>query len=937
MKTLAKSFLTLLLLGMASVVSALEKDEYVYTPQGRFLITGDNLNANSAFADFTGWTLATAQDGKTIDLQWNINTDGYAEGINSVASLDATAGEGMYYTFVPSSPYNNYVVSYKMKASAVTSVRVKTVAVSTNLALVQGNSDNTFGGQTDVLTANTAEELTTEWQTFNYAIVGDGTPRTYYISFTGMATDIEIADVQIAEAMPFADLRLRDALVEKMETYRNCYPWEQDVLDEYGFDENLDALKAIGDESSVEELAELLAICQDVLALFQSEKMDDFLSNGSALNYLRNDVGKQVSRVSSYGIWTCIPGGRGYWTAGSYPYMGHFPNGNTWNYDNPNSPMGMTTQMELEPGSYVFYIESAAALREPKRSNWNNDDGLKPAYGDAYIVKIVDGAAADTIASVKKDLGCTETTMTPFILSVKITETATYEFGVKAYCKEAYQALKLGSVTYVGNASILAKTENKYSRAELIYENNVRAQITAGRNAITTANGYLADEAYWWDKAELQDSVALAEPRIAAYEAMTQDDIIATYDEEEYVASVNNPSGLLEYEVYQTATKFIVAANMKFVAINDTLATMQKVIDNAEAILRERVYSAATGRTALQTAISEAKRIQSQMKTSDYSEENVAAIVAANAALTEAIETFKTTIPAEAIATLVDIDFEHAAVMDEETQLYNITGTTGTMEFTNFSAETYAINAIAYQQGLWDNDVHQYKGYLRVGNGTGTVTFDPTVDGATVGTNILKINCDLFLQGLIGRYYGFFIKSEADSTLASFYADYYNNKIHASSTLPVDLGSLKYGSGFKYANMPPQGATDLEGNPVSGTTLAKNSFEVIMDFGEGSVYCTTTSDKGVVTTDKVAFDKTTPVKFVLQSNYNNNDRRPWFDNLKIQRIKAGEAEPFVPDSIEKIAAAKKADNAVYSITGVKMNGSLKPGLYIINGKKYIVK
>ena len=49
-------------MAMCTVVSsfALTKGEYVYTPQGRFQITGDNLNANSAFTDLSGWTVISS-------------------------------------------------------------------------------------------------------------------------------------------------------------------------------------------------------------------------------------------------------------------------------------------------------------------------------------------------------------------------------------------------------------------------------------------------------------------------------------------------------------------------------------------------------------------------------------------------------------------------------------------------------------------------------------------------------------------------------------------------------------------------------------------------------------------------------------------------------------------------------------------------------------
>ena len=61
-----------------------------------------------------------------------------------------------------------------------------------------------------------------------------------------------------------------------------------------------------------------------------------------------------------------------------------------------------------------------------------------------------------------------------------------------------------------------------------------------------------------------------------------------------------------------------------------------------------------------------------------------------------------------------------------------------------------------------------------------------------------------------------------------------------------------------------------------------------------------------------------PNRFVLQCNYNNNDRRAWFDNLKIERIKAGELT-----GISEVNAAAK----VKAPTKVLKNGRI-----IINGK-----
>ncbi len=57
-----KKRLLLAFMAMSAVASgyALEQGEFVYTPQGRFQITGANMNANNAFQDLSGWTVVSA-------------------------------------------------------------------------------------------------------------------------------------------------------------------------------------------------------------------------------------------------------------------------------------------------------------------------------------------------------------------------------------------------------------------------------------------------------------------------------------------------------------------------------------------------------------------------------------------------------------------------------------------------------------------------------------------------------------------------------------------------------------------------------------------------------------------------------------------------------------------------------------------------------------
>jgi len=464
-------------MGVAVSGFALENGEFVYTPQGRFQITGDNLNANSAFQDFTGWTLVTAAEGKTLADQFNINGNGYAPGISSVQSLDATAGEGMYYKFVPTSAADVYVVSYKMKGAFATSIRIKTNALSTNLVRVKGNSGEDFGADSlNYVCFNTAEELGEEWQTFNYAIVGDGTARTYYISFTGIDSSIEIADLQIAPAMQFADLRQRDAMLDKLNAYKNCYNWSEDVLSEYSMNDAIEGLKAIGDESGVDELNEVLETAEAVLDEFLNKNMDDYLA-GNNDNYLKTWRTK-TQKASTYGVWTGTD--RLFWENAGTPFdIGHYQQSATWANGNPTKGMGVTTQKDLAAGSYVFAIDAAGMFRENAKGSWDSDDGIKPAYGVAYVAKVVDGAVTDTIISQVQDVSNIFIVddskgerrylgMTPFSVTAKLAEDGKYEFGMIVYCKEAYQSLARGSAAALYNASIWGKNANKYNQIEAL-------------------------------------------------------------------------------------------------------------------------------------------------------------------------------------------------------------------------------------------------------------------------------------------------------------------------------------------------------------------------------------------------------------------------------------------------------------------------------------
>ena len=938
-----KKRLLFALMAMCVAVSgfALEKNTFVYTPQGRFQITGDNLNANNKFQDMSGWTVISSS--KTLADKFNTVANGLEAGFNSVACVDDPTddnnkGEGMYFKFEPTDASGTYIVSFKLKGAPLDVIQTfipgDGYSTPTNLVKIAGNTAGsyTYPETEGEVIVNTAEELSEEWQTFYYAIQGDGTARTWFISFTTMATTIEIADLQIAPATQFADLRQRDAVLNKLKAYKDVYKWPAETWTKFdGYPEIIASLEAIGNESGQSELDELVATAKEILDEFLYESMDDYLSNDQQ-NYLGiKETEGNTQKVSNYGEWSCLPEGRAFWNSGAYPDLGHFGGNNSWCYSAPDNPMGVFMSKTFDPGSYVFTIESLAALRaDPTSTSWTLNEGWNPAYGVASIVKVVDGAVADTLISVVQ--GLDSRVYTPFIVPFQVTEGGTYQIAFKAWCKDGYKELKNGSVVYVKDASLYGKNDNKYNQKQLAYEADVREQITTGRDNLTKATGYIASADYIWGKGVLQACVDTVETKIAKYEALSQDDIIATYDRDAYVRADRTKTaeaGLLVFEVYNEAVRDILAANKLFEAVNDTLSSMQTVIENAETTIKMRLYDAATGKDALQAAIDKAKGIQAKMKAAEYSEENAAAIVAANNELNDAVALFTTTIPADCIATLVDIDFEKDAELDFDTFLYTIPGEKGSMILPSFS-EQGATNQ-EFEKGFWANGEQLWKGYLRVGNGEGVVNFDPTENGS-MGTNILKTACDFYVQGLSGKSLGFYLKytneESQDVDIFGLFHNFYNGT-NTTNTCDADLSYIWAKSGGSYANASPADATDS----ITANPLEKTHFEVIMDYGKKTMYCTISSVNGSTTSQEVALDAI-PTKFVLKCDYNNNDRRAWFDNLLIQRVKAG---AYDPSGIEVAKSQQPMANGyIYNLAGQKVDKGYK-GLVIKNGRKQIQK
>ena len=292
------------------------------------------------------------------------------------------------------------------------------------------------------------------------------------------------------------------------------------------------------------------------------------------------------------------------------------------------------------------------------------------------------------------------------------------------------------------------------------------------------------------------------------------------------------------------------------------------------------------------------------------------------------VEAFKAAIDA---TVLVDIDFgtqeapatfntiEYTDTTGAPNYYYTIAGAKGLMTFTDIEG--------SYPYGLgWGSTTDETGaviltdslGMLRVGNSEAVVEIEGT---PAKETDIVNIQFDFYFGSLITKNAGYKVLSAEGDTICGLFCSKYSGT-DLLNTFGVDYNGKINSVGSSSAS-----------NSAIAAESNKTHFDVVLDYGAKTMYCTTSGSKGTATTEAIALPELTPAKFVIYSDYNNADRRCWFDNLIIQNIAAGPVE----QGIENVESVKVFDNAMYNLQGQRILAPVKGQIYIQNGKKMLAK
>lgn len=920
-----------LLLAFAAIatfmnMSAWNVDDYVYTNKARFKILGDNLVTNGNFADGTnGWT--SVVDSIPVATTFTVNTGTGPGGANTIQVNEGqTALTNGIYQSVKLPAAGTYVVTMQvMNMGTAGFTDLDLTGGNTNyinayyqtdettvLAYTDGTNNVNLQYGTDAVCAGYAFAYSGEQFTdvaFSFDAPADG---KLIIDLRGLAQGLEIANIEVHAAQQAFDRRVAEARVAWVNTILNGFEWTEDY--EYWEDvvndvATLNTAIASGTDDEVVTYLENLESdvetflgtnCTNVLDYVATKDGSAATGNNSAnwdnwnakWNKLSSDYKNQAPWAWSTDRWCHKT------AATNSPMSVQWMRGTAGPYDNI-----ATLTTDLEKGVYFWGAAGEGGMMTLNKQRWARSLAVECAETQFFF----NGDTTEVVLLspvVRKEM----------LYAYEVAEDVKATLGIRCNIGAGHTAIDGFDVNFYSPVLYKVNVKGQLTVEEKAYLDAVQVQLDAFKGRIDVAKGYMENEKTPWGKEQLQIGITESEKRYADFSAMTQDEILETFYNSEASYTGANPDSTYVYNTANACPDLVMNAGVryinneyinKFTELNKPLTDMPAAIAAAQEVLGMRIYSGGDKAT-FEAAIKAAQDLYDASFQAAYSEEAAQALVDMKAALEAAVEAFKNSITKTVI---LDIDFgtqENPATVvtvedptGEKDTYYTIEGAKGTMILPSYAA---GVSSTMFDLGYNATDS---LGMLRVGNGVAYAEFS----GAPVkSSDIVEVEFDYYIGNLINKKCGFNILDNAGEVVCGLNFSKYSGNDDLN-TFGIDYNGKINGVGSSSAS-----------NAAISAASNKTHFDVVIDFGAGTMYCTTSGSKGTATTEPVAIPEgATLAKFQVMSDYNNNDRRSWFDNLKISNIAAD-----VVDGIKNVNAA----NAV--VVPVK---SVKNGMVVIKSAK----
>ena len=929
-----KNLLSLALLSsMAIGANAYNVDDFIYTRAAKYKVTAANLVTNGELkgASLDGWT-ATDPTAAGLAEVFTVLEDGGVK-VNS----GMTALENGMYQVINVANGGTYVVTMKVKGAEEGYTDLDQTAPATNyifayfntdgtLSTVGGNKNTTLsfgegGAAIEACYSFTADDYTE--MAFTVEAPSEG---KIVIDLRGMVANLEIKDIECHAVTSVIDERIAQARLNYIKYIINGFEWTS----EYDYFADVKADITALENAIKTNSADINTFLDNLNGDFKSFAEANLANVFEAIPTTDGSSNAE-NNSANWMNWTAKWNSLGY-SERNGQYTGKAP----WNWSTDrwshktaakNMPMQIqwmrkasgdwdniaTLTCTLDKGTYFYSVDGQGGMMTLNKERWARHSGYECASTQIFFG--VDGAAT---ANDTLDCGMLPTqNYKSYINKYVLAEDSKVNLGIR--CNQTLDVLNGFDVFFANPMLYKVLVKGELTPNQKTYLSLVETQIANLEARIKEAEELVAatQTEKPWGKENLQKGIDAAKARLEVMKKYNQEEILEAMANE--TASFNVEGGMF-YVDGEYITKDSVYTNTAlcdvfeaagsnylknefvdvFNALNTPLTDMPAAIEAAKVAKTQRIFSSSSKMGELGNEITKVENLYKEKLAAAYSAENAQALVDAKVALAQLVEEFKAAIKAEVI---VDIDFENASFVKHEDPegeadtYYTIAGKAGEMKIGEVAE---ALGTTLYELGYRASEEAETDsvGMLRVGGGSATVDF------AAAPTNtdeIVRVSFDYYFGNLITKSAGYYLTAGTD-TICGLFCSMYDGK-DTYNTLGVEYMSVltKVGSGS-------------DSNAAIAAASNKSHFEVVLDYGKKTMYCTTTSSKGTATTEEVALNpEQKATGFILASNYDNTNRRCWFDNLKVESIAVD-----TQTGINEVAYVDKASKVIKAIENGKL-------------------
>lgn len=916
-----------LLLSFAAIMGAMTSfaynvGDYVFTHDAKFKVVGNNLIANGNFAsNYDGWK--DYADGALSPDYWSIETGAAEDGKGNViqsANGGADLTGNYMYQAVPFESGKTYVVTFKMKGvePGTSSITQKT----SNYVDVFANADGTVSKTADRFQqVATTDALNAEWTSYSYSFtdtVTGGSTGYIVVSFGQLTQGTQISDVEIREVESVFDTRISDKEIAYAKSLLAIEDFKNGRDEFSGTIESVEGFfktPASDDPSGAAEAINSFVLAENAFLDANSYDVSSMINSKQLWRTKMQKAG------GTYGDWYVEGSGRWYHDPASDPYIrDYFPG-----YYSLNAGTAKIVK-KMPAGKYFFSCESKGhRMAGSSKATQNVPDYTWTVEGCKVFV------GKDSVAFNLDQRNFER----HFVMStVADGDTLNAGFWHPALTPS------LGGQIYVQNPVLRIVGDNSNGEMKTYVENYVAlnavaTQANALKVMLDSAVVVSAKAEYPWGKAELNDTTT-------KYQAVYNELSVLKPGAELFDVAAD--SLMQSMRIVRSAINAYYSLNAPYTDLKAQIAQANESIN---------LPANANGDKApFQTVITKAQGLIDNT-TAEYSEEVAKQMTDAKAELVAAQAAFEATTAAfnnPSDLQIVNPFFEGAGkyaiptgwtgVMDENTNGRWKGGTNknydnGTYVQVWRGYTAFAKNSLAQQVNVLKSGVYVLSCQTICYNENGSKDGDRNTHSGVFYYGKLTESADTIAAHMIhtNRNVGYY---------PEIYAVVYDKADEAETSIELGYNALgntccnQYtfgGNHLRYMGPKAKFDTDLAAALAASLEKGAAMYQSIASFENDA----TVEPKTDLTYGNIYINLGHAVDYAQAAETSSQKMTAYYqlqDAIKNANVVVAGVKGIIAEPVAKI------QKGVYTLTGVKVAdnaANLPQGLYIVDGKKVIVK